>query len=115
MGISFSIAALHAAAILARPAAATGDMIAAHADWSIDPRKRWITWARRGMGNGGRRRRRPAGSLPRCCRGCWRAGLPVALGLDLPLGVPREFAAGRPEAGFAASCAAWRTAPTSSG
>ena len=37
-----------------------------------------------------------------CCRGCWRAGLPVALGLDLPLGLPRELAAARPEAGFSA-------------
>ncbi|WP_240654744.1 hypothetical protein [Rhodovarius crocodyli] len=27
-------------------------------------------------------------------------GLPVAMGLDLPLGVPRAFAEGRPEAGF---------------
>lgn len=29
-------------------------------------------------------------------------GAPVALGLDLPIGVPRAYAAGRPEAGFPA-------------
>jgi Protein of unknown function (DUF429) len=80
-------------------------MIAAHADWSTGPAKRWVTVARR------------AG--PTTAPGSWRAegpapvgdpvamlaallatGVPVALGLDLPLGLPRDYAAGRPEAGF---------------
>src|SRR3954470_7057278 len=44
---------------------------------------------------------RSASSPPRR-RGRLAPALPVALGLDLPLGVPREFAAGRPEPGFTA-------------
>ncbi|HTC08989.1 MAG TPA: hypothetical protein VK726_09440 [Acetobacteraceae bacterium] len=76
--------------------------LAAHADWSIDPRKRWMTLARR-------------------MRGGWRidapvlvgdvdtllarlhaaaAGGAVALGVDLPIGVPRAYAARRRERGF---------------
>jgi hypothetical protein len=39
-------------------------------------------------------------------RGLLDAGVPVALGLDLPLGVPRAYAALRPEAGFPAFLAA---------
>jgi hypothetical protein len=77
-------------------------MIAAHADWSVDARKRWVAVARRDQG------------------GCWTAappcpvgdpatflarllaqaeGAPVALGVDLPLGVPRAWAphAGAPD------------------
>ena len=101
MDISFSAAA-SAAAILARPAAAPGDMIAAHADWSIDPRKRWITWARRVDGQWRAAAPAPVGELAALLPRLLAPGLPVALGLDLPLGVPREFAAGRPEPGFAA-------------
>jgi hypothetical protein len=75
-------------------------LIAAHADWSLDPRKRQV-------------------SIARCHGGAWRAeapvtvgdpaalvrrllaeGPPLVIGLDLPLGLPRAYAAGRPEAGF---------------
>ncbi|WP_431268874.1 hypothetical protein [Dankookia sp. P2] len=77
-------------------------MIAAHADWSIDPRKRWITWARRRNGQWRAVAPAPVGDLTALLPRLLAPGLPVALGLDLPLGVPREFAAGRPEPGFAA-------------
>jgi hypothetical protein len=79
-------------------------MLAAHADWSVDPRKRWITKAR-------------------YVGGIWRieapepvavshtllarlhteaAGAPVALGVDFPLGLPRAYAARAGIADFAA-------------
>ncbi len=72
---------------------------AAHADWSAHPGKRWATRARRDGAS-------------------WLAGAPVpvddpvalgeslvaegpaVLGLDVPLGVPRGWAAGRAEGGF---------------
>jgi hypothetical protein len=76
--------------------------LAAHADWSIDPRKRWAaiarlegdTWriaAPLPVGN-------VAGFLPRL-RAAADSGA-VALGLDLPIGVPRAYAAPRPERDF---------------
>ncbi|MFC7473969.1 hypothetical protein ACFQS7_06370 [Dankookia sp. GCM10030260] len=95
MTISFS-----AAYSVARPAAAAADMIAAHADWSTDPRKRWMTWARRQDGQWRAAAPEPVGEVGALLPRLLAAGLPVALGLDLPLGVPREFAARRPEAGF---------------
>lgn len=76
-------------------------MIAAHADWSIDPRKRWITWARRIEGQWHAAAPAPVGDLAALLPRLLAPGLPVALGLDLPLGLPREYAAGRPEPGFA--------------
>ncbi|WP_135466443.1 DUF429 domain-containing protein [Crenalkalicoccus roseus] len=76
------------------------DLVAAHADWSSDPRKRWATLARR---QGGTWRaeapcqvRDPA-ALAATLLG---EGVPAALGLDLPLGLPRAWAAGRPEPDF---------------
>lgn len=77
-------------------------MIAAHADWSTDPRKRWMTWARRVDGQWQARAPEPVGDVLALLPRLLAAGLPVALGLDLPLGLPRDYAAGRPEAGFAA-------------
>ena len=77
-------------------------MIAAHADWSIGPGKRWITVARRGA-RGWAARGAAAGRRSRGA--AWTAaapGVPVALGLDLPLGVPREYAARRAEPDFPA-------------
>src|SRR4051812_37406340 len=113
MGISFSTAAAAAGSaaaadagsaepLLARPAAPPGDMIAAHADWGIDPRKRRITPARRGGGHWRAAAPARVGELAALLPRLRARGLPVALGLDLPLGLPREFAAGRPEPGFAA-------------
>ncbi|WP_328702563.1 hypothetical protein [Belnapia mucosa] len=43
---------------------------------------------------------RPVGPLDSLLPGLLAPGLPVALGLDLPLGLPRAYAAGRREAGF---------------
>jgi hypothetical protein len=80
-------------------------MLAAHADWSVDPRKRWVTVARRGDGRQvGIGAPRPVGDLAAFLPGlvAEAAGGPVALGLDLPLGLPRHYAASRPEPDFPA-------------
>jgi hypothetical protein len=74
----------------------TGPTLAVHADWSVDPRKRWMT------------------QVARTNDGVWRMALPcpvgelaslgarlaeaarggaVALGVDFPLGLPRLYAA----------------------
>jgi hypothetical protein len=75
-------------------------VIAAHADWSISPGKRWIAVARR-QGDAWRAEApRPVGDTGALLPGLLAHGDPVALGLDLPLGVPREWAAARPESGF---------------
>lgn len=70
-------------------------MLAAHADWSVDARKRWVAVARRDprgrwtvqapcpVGD-------PATFLARLL--AQAEGAPVALGVDLPLGVPRAWA-----------------------
>lgn len=79
-----------------------GDLIAAHADWSIDPRKRWLTWARRRDGQWRLAAPGPVGDPAMLLPRLLELGLPVALGLDLPLGLPREFAARRPEQDFPA-------------
>lgn len=75
-------------------------MIAAHADWSIDPRKRWVSIARRGHRGWRAEAPRPVGDPAALVSALLAEGAPVVMGLDLPLGVPRAFAAGRPEAGF---------------
>jgi len=77
--------------------------IAAHADWSADPRKRWASLARRGNDGGWVvLAPRPVGDPAALLAGLLRDGGAAALGLDLPLGVPRGWAAGRAEAGFPA-------------
>lgn len=83
-------------------AAAAPRMIAAHADWSTDPRKRWITVARREGGGWLAAAPEPVGDPARRLAGLLGAGVPVALGLDLPLGLPRAYAAGRAEPDFPA-------------
>ena len=75
-------------------------MIAAHADWSTDPRKRWISIARRGPDGWRAEAPVPVGDPSAMVAALLAEGAPVALGLDLPLGVPRGFAAGRAEPGF---------------
>ena len=75
-------------------------MIAAHADWSTDPRKRWMTVARRGLRGWRAEAPVPVGDPAATVAALLAEGLPVALGLDLPLGVPRGFAEGRGEDGF---------------
>ncbi|MFZ4409158.1 MAG: hypothetical protein ACOYOH_17590 [Paracraurococcus sp.] len=79
-----------------------GDMIAAHADWSTDPRKRWMSQARRLDGQWYATAPQPVGDVATLLPRLLAPALPVAFGLDLPLGLPREYAATRPEAGFAA-------------
>jgi hypothetical protein len=75
-------------------------MIAAHADWSTDPRKRWVSIAR-SDGRGWRAEAPvPVGDPAALAAALIAEGAPVAIGLDLPLGVPRGFAQGRMEAGF---------------
>jgi hypothetical protein len=81
-------------------------MLAAHADWSIDPRKRWIALARRAAAGWVAEAPRPVGDTAALLPGLLAEGVPVALGLDLPLGVPRGFAEGRAEADFPAFLAA---------
>lgn len=75
-------------------------MIAAHADWSISPGKRWIAMARRRDGQWQAAAPRLVGDTAALLPTLLVEGVPVALGLDLPLGVPREWAQARPESGF---------------
>ena len=75
-------------------------MIAAHADWSLDARKRWVCIARRRGGQWQASAPGPVGDPATLAALLIAEGGPAALGLDLPLGVPRGFAAMRPEPGF---------------
>ncbi|MBD0270982.1 MAG: hypothetical protein ICV73_03545 [Acetobacteraceae bacterium] len=87
---------------MAHPAPLPDGTIAAHADWSLDSRKRWITVARLRGGAWEAEAPAPVGDvaalLPRLLDG----GGPVALGLDLPLGLPREYARHMAEPDFPA-------------
>ena len=76
--------------------------LAAHADWSIDPRKRWLTVARRGTTGWRLTAPRLVGEVATLRTRLIREadGGAVALGADLPIGLPRAYAATRPEAGF---------------
>lgn len=79
--------------------AASGDRlpaVVAHADWSLDPKKRWVA---RAVHDGGGRYRalapQRAGELPAFLDGLRReAAQPGALllGVDFPLGLPRAYA-----------------------
>ncbi len=79
-------------------------MLAAHADWSVDPRKRWVTVAHRIGSTWRLEAPRPVGLVETFLTRLQdeAAGAPVALGVDMPLGLPRAYAAGRPEAHFPA-------------
>ena len=77
-------------------------MMAAHADWSMDARKRWVTLARRQGGTWQAAAPRLVGDPAALAAGLIAEAGPAALGLDLPLGVPRGFAAKRSEKGFPA-------------
>jgi hypothetical protein len=79
-----------------------GPELAAHADWSIDPRKRWITIARLTSSGWALTAPQPVGepgTLPERLLQMAGGG-PVVLGADLPVGLPRAYAAARPEADF---------------
>jgi hypothetical protein len=76
--------------------------LAAHADWSVDPRKRWVAVARRDGAGWKLATPEPVGDVTTFLarlRGQADGGA-VALGLDLPVGVPRAYAAQRPETDF---------------
>jgi hypothetical protein len=76
--------------------------IAAHADWSVDPRKRWAAIARREAGIWHLAAPVPVGDVatfPARLRAMAYGGA-VALGVDLPLGLPRAYAALLPERDF---------------
>jgi hypothetical protein len=76
--------------------------LVAHADWSIDPRKRWVAVARRTAAGWLLQAPRPVGDVASFLEHLRieADGGPVALGVDLPLGLPRAYAAQRQEPGF---------------
>jgi hypothetical protein len=76
--------------------------LAVHADWSIDPRKRWMARARRAAGGWRVMAPEPVGEVGGFLARLLAAaeGGAVALGVDLPIGVPRAYAAQRSEPGF---------------
>lgn len=76
--------------------------LAVHADWSLDPRKRWMTAARLSGGAWRAGAPAPVGEVAALLPGLLASGAPVALGLDLPLGLPRDYARHRPEPDFLA-------------
>ncbi len=78
--------------------------LAAHADWSVDGRKRWVAIAIPD-GTGWRLPPpQPVGAVDTFLARLTTiaGGGAVALGVDLPLGVPRSYAAMRPEPDFPA-------------
>jgi hypothetical protein len=81
-----------------------GADLAAHADWSVEPRKRWITVALRSGSGWTVTAPRPVGDvstlLSRLTVEANHGA--VALGADLPIGLPRAYAVGRVEADFPA-------------
>jgi len=77
----------------------------------MDPRKRWITLARREGGSWQAEAPEPVGEVAALLPRLLAPGLPVALGLDLPLGLPRDYAAGREEADFPAFLRGLRARP----
>lgn len=87
--------------------------LVAHADWSIDPRKRWVAVARRGGAGWVLQAPRPVGDVSGFLdRLRAEAGDgPVALGVDLPLGLPRAYAAQRTEQDFLHFLSATRNWP----
>ncbi len=87
--------------------------LAAHADWSAAPAKRWIAHAMPDAHGWRLEAPVPVGDvatlLPRLRAA--GAGAPVALGVDFPLGLPRAYAASRPETDFPAFLAALPARP----
>jgi hypothetical protein len=84
------------------PSPDPGAAIAAHADWSVDARKRWVAVARRNEGVWRLAAPAPVGDVATFLarlRGAANGGA-VALGVDLPLGLPRAYAARLPERDF---------------
>lgn len=87
--------------------------IVAHADWSVDARKRWVAVARRSGGLWRLAAPVPVGEVGSFL-GRLRdeaAGGAVALGVDLPLGLPRAYAARLTETDFLDFLATTATRP----
>ena len=78
------------------PASGRRPTLVVHADWSVDPRKRWLCQATLAKGGGyGIAAPRPVGDLDRLLAGLRAAapgGGPVLAGFDFPLGVPASYA-----------------------
>ncbi|HZH46656.1 MAG TPA: hypothetical protein VEY31_08480 [Roseococcus sp.] len=74
--------------------------MAAHADWSLDPRKRWACVARRGASGWAAEAPVPVGDPAGFAAALLAEGAATVLGLDVPLGLPRGYAHRRPEGGF---------------
>jgi hypothetical protein len=87
--------------------------IAAHADWSVDPRKRWVAIARHEVGVWRLAAPVPVGDVPTFLARlrAMAAGGAVALGVDLPIGLPRAYAAGLAERDFLHFLATTATRP----
>ncbi len=87
--------------------------IAAHADWSVDPRKRWVAIARHEAGIWRLAAPVPVGDVPSFLARlrAMAAGGAVALGVDLPIGLPRAYAAGLAERDFLHFLATTATRP----
>jgi hypothetical protein len=79
-----------------------GATIVAHADWSVDPRKRWVAVARQDAGVWRLGAPVPVGDVATFLARLRQdaAGGAVALGVDLPIGLPRAYAARLPERDF---------------
>jgi len=76
--------------------------LAVHADWSIDPRKRWMAQARCTQAGWRVMAPAPVGEVGSFLARLLAAadGGAVALGVDLPIGVPRAYVVQRGEPGF---------------
>ena len=68
-------------------------MRAVHADWSVDPRKRWMAVANRDGAGWRLAAPEPVGPVETLFARLLDGADTVALGVDLPLGLPRAFAA----------------------
>jgi hypothetical protein len=78
--------------------------LAVHADWSVDPRKRWMTLARESCDRFAMQAPLPA-PAPAMLAATLLAhskGGPVALGIDAPIGLPRAYAVKLPDQNFIA-------------
>ena len=76
--------------------------LAAHADWSIDPHRRWVTGAVTTTTGWRVAAPRPVGDVSQFLPNLidQAASGSVALGVDCPIGLPRAYAASRPEGDF---------------
>ena len=68
-------------------------MRAVHADWSVDPRKRWMAVANRDGAGWVLDAPEPVGPVETLFARLGDGAETIALGVDLPLGLPRAFAA----------------------